>query len=141
MKKTVYFIYVLAFATSFFAIKSIAQSTFPAALKTCETYSQEGGVTHNSGYYKINISLSKEKNKCVYKEKISLGDNWDMLKCEFGMDQMSAISDSMQKFNDVFKNEIAKNPIFSAKMSTNSEIFNTYLANPKYCTILQSKKK
>ena len=141
MKKIFYFLYVLVIISSFFAVKALAASAFPTALKTCESFSQQGSVMHNSGYYKIDVSLSKDRNKCTYKEKITHDADWDLLKCSFDMSIMSEIADSMQKFNDIFKTDIAKNPVFGFKMSTNSEVLNTYLVDPKYCSITTSRKK
>mgnify|MGYP003518574584 FL=1 len=50
------------------------------------------------------------------------------------------MSSSMEKFNSEFKKQIAKNKIFEAKMTSNGEIFNKYLANPQFCTITHSKQ-
>ena len=63
-----------------------------------------------------------------------------MLTCNFDKDQLLFMSDSMEKYSGIFKKELAKNKIFEAKMTTNGEVFQKYLANPKYCRITTSKK-
>ena len=116
------------------------QASFPQALKTCETYSQKGGAEYEHEYFGILITLEKSKNKCVYKEKIFQDKKYQMLTCHFDMELLPKLSDSMQRFNNAFSKEIAKNNIFSAKMTTNGEIFQTYLINPKYCSVSHSKQ-
>jgi hypothetical protein len=87
------------------------------------------------------ITLEKgKKNKCIYKEKIYQGGNFHLLSCKFDSQDLANISSSMKKYNEVFRKQIAKNYIFSAKMTSNGEIFQTYLANPQYCEITNSKQ-
>ena len=43
-------------------------------------------------------------------------------------------------YNNTFKKEISKNNIFSAKLTSNGEVFQKYLVDPKYCQITHSKK-
>ena len=118
---------------------AVTTLSFPTALKTCENYSKTGGVTKQAQYFGITITLNKSKNKCIYKEKISQGKDWELLTCVFEKEQLPAIADSMQRFNDAFKADIAKNTIFEAKMTTNGEIFNGYLTNPNVCKVTHSK--
>lgn len=118
-----------------------AQSTFYQALKTCENYKQEGVVEHDREFFTIQVTLQKARNnKCVYSEKISQGKDYQTLTCNFDMAQLPFLSDSMERFNNTFKTEIAKNRIFEAKMTTNGEIFQKYLIDKKYCQITHSKK-
>ena len=140
MKKMIAFCTVLFFA--FIGVNQTnAQSFFPDALKNCEKYSNEGSAEKYNEVFNISITLEKAKNnKCVYKEKIYQDDHWELLTCNFEPSQLTFMSNSMKRFNEVFAKEIAKNRIFEAKMTTNGEIFQKYLANPKYCTITHSKK-
>ena len=80
------------------------------------------------------------KLSCIYKEKIFQGKNYQLLTCEFTQNELNYISNSMQRFNDTFRVQIAKNRIFEAKLTTNGEVFQKYLANPSYCKITHSKK-
>lgn len=132
------FVFLTLISTIFCSI-SIAQTEFSKALRTCETYRQDGSITHNGEVFDLTITLDKSRNKCVYKEKIHQGKKYQMLTCNFENGQLPAIADSMEKFTDFYKKEIAKNKIFEAKMTTNGEVFQKYLANPKYCTITHSK--
>ena len=132
------FVFLTLISTIFCSI-SIAQTEFSKALRTCETYRQDGSITHNGEVFDLTITLDKSRNKCVYKEKIYQGKKYQMLTCNFENGQLPAIADSMEKFTNFYKKEIAKNKIFEAKMTTNGEVFQKYLANPKYCTITHSK--
>lgn len=118
-----------------------AQSSFTQALKTCETYEQVGTIDHNNEHFSIQVNLEKKGDKCVYREKIFQGKDYQMLTCNFDKAQLPFLSDSMQRFNDTFKKEIAKNRIFEAKMTTNGEIFQKYLIDKHICQITHSKKK
>ena len=107
-------------------MKIYAQSDFIKAIKTCESYSQDGAIEHDGEVFNIRITLDKAKdNKCIYREKIY---------------QVDFIANSMTRFSDMFKKQIAKNRIFEAKLTTNGEVFQKYLANPQYCKITHSKK-
>ena len=132
------FVFLTLISTIFCSI-SIAQTEFSKALRTCETYRQDGSITHNGEVFDLTITLDKSRNKCVYKEKIYQGKKYQMLTCNFENGQLPAIADSMEKYTNFYKKEIAKNKIFEAKMTTNGEVFQKYLANPKYCTITHSK--
>lgn len=122
--------------------KSSAQNIFYEALKTCENYSQAGVAGYNNETFGIQITLQKARNnKCVYKEKIYQGNDYQMLTCNFDEVQLPFLSSSMEKFYNTYKKEIAKNRVFEAKMTTNAEIFEKYLINTKFCDITHSKKK
>lgn len=142
MKKLALYI---ALTTMFFTFSGFSfcfASSFPQAIKTCENYSKQGSITYNGEYFDILVTLEKAKdNKCVYKEKIYQDKDYQLLTCNFEQKQLGFLSDSMQRFNDTFKSQIAKNNIFEAKMTTNGEIFQRYLINPSYCKITHSKKK
>ncbi len=115
--------------------------SFSTAVKTCEKYAKSEDIERNGEIFNISVVLEKNKNnKCTYKEKISQGSDWELLTCNFEQGQLNFISNSMLKFSQTFAKQIAKEPIFEAKMTTNGEIFQKYLANPKYCTITHSKK-
>lgn len=142
MKKVSLFgLFFAAFALfSCFAVYG-AQTNFSKAILNCENYSQDGSIAHEGEIFNILITLEKAKNgKCVYKEKIYQGKDYQMLTCNFDKNQLPFMADSMERFSDMFKKEIAKNKIFEAKMTTNGEIFQKYLADPKYCSITHSKK-
>ena len=124
-------------------LKSSAEAylNFPSAVATCEKYSQEGAIEYGNEYFNLLITLEKKKgDTCIYKEKIYQGRNYQLLTCKFSPTELSYISNSMQRFNDTFKTQIAKNRIFEAKLTTNGEVFQKYLANPNYCKITHSKK-
>ena len=137
MKKSLFII----FSILFFQSISLAQSDFPTAIKNCDPYSQDGFATHNNQTFNLSITLEKAKDKCIYREKIYQGKNYQMMTCKFEKGQLPFISDSMSRYNQFYKKEIAKNPIFSAKMTSNGEVFNKILANPAYCTITYTKTK
>ena len=144
MKKIAIFsVTVVLFLICFFCNQlSVAQSYFPQAIKTCEKYSQDGSASYNNETFGILITLQKSKNDmCTYKEKIYQGNEYQMLTCNFHSSQLADISDSMTRYNDTFRTEIAKNRIFEAKMTTNGEVFQKYLANPKYCKITTNSNK
>ena len=138
MRKQLFF--VLLMIASVIPV-SLAQESFTTALRTCEKYSQLGGVALGVEYYNILITLDKNKKKCNYKEKIYQSSGYQMLSCNFEMDQLSIIADSMERFNNVYKKEIEKNKIYEAKLTNNYEIFEKFLINPKYCQITKSKTK
>ncbi len=140
MKKSCLFVIFIAVFCIFGIACAKEELTFPQALKTCETYSQNGSAAHQNTTFNLNISLEKKANKCVYKEKISLGKEYELLTCNFSMSDLEAMSKYMQDYNNVFKNEIAKNKIFGAKMTSNALVFQKYIADPKNCQITHSKK-
>lgn len=122
-------------------MKIYAQNDFIKAIKTCDSYSQDGAIEHNGEVFNIRITLDKAKdNKCIYREKIYQDKKYQMLTCEFNQTQQDFIANSMTRFSDMFKKQIAKNRIFEAKLTTNGEVFQKYLANPQYCKITHSKK-
>lgn len=124
----------------FISLKAYALLTFPQALATCEKYSKEGSIQYKNETFNLSISLNKSKNKCVYKEKIYQDIGYQMLTCNFEKSQLDFLSKSMEEYNKAFRKEIAKNPIFEAKMTTNGQIFQKYLIDPQYCKITHSKK-
>ncbi len=131
------FSFLFCTATEF----AFAETNFTKALRTCEKYSQTGTIPYKNEIFSIDISLDKKVNKCVYKEKIYQGANWQMLTCEFDKGQLPFLANSMSSFANEYKKDIAKNKIFEAKMTTNAEIFQKYLIDPKYCAITHQKKK
>lgn len=140
MKKTLLkaFLFIFVFSTVNIAF---AETDFVKALRTCEKYSQTGTVSHSSEVFTLTITLDpKANNRCQYKEKISQGKDFELLTCNFDKAQLPFMAESMQKFSNIYKKEMLKNKIYEAKMTTNAEVFNKYLANPKYCTITHSKK-
>lgn len=127
---------------SVFSIGAVqAENAFSAAIRTCQPYSKDGAVVYEGQTFNILVTLQKKADKCVYKEKIYQDKKYQMLTCNFEKSQLGPIADSMEKYNKIFKVEIAKNSIFEAKMTTNGEVFQNYLANPKYCSISHSKEK
>lgn len=140
MKKFLVFNLII-FLAIFGILSAKAQSKFANAIKTCESYSNDGAVKHNGETFNILITLNKAKgNKCIYREKIYQQKDYQMLTCEFNQNQMDFISDSMSRFNKEFANEIAKNNIFEAKLTTNAEVFQRYLVDQDICKISYSKK-
>ena len=124
MKKISFFIFLAGVLLLSANLESNAQNTFSGAVATCEEYFQEGVIEYNKEPFSISVSLKPLKNgACEYKEKIFQGKKYQMLTCEFEKAQLGFISDSMQRFNDTFKTEIAKNKIFEAKMTSNGEVF------------------
>ncbi len=119
--------------------KCVAQNPFSDAMRTCETYSKQGSIPYDNENFGVLITLQKKGDKCVYKEKIFQDKKSQTLTCNFQQHQWAPIADSMEKFNTAFKKEIIKNPIFEAKLTTNGEVFQKYLADPKNCSITHSK--
>ena len=136
MKKL--FLYALILFVSTISI-SYAEGSFTNSLRTCEKYSQLGGVSMGVEYYNILITLDKSKKKCNYKEKIYQASGYQMLSCTFDMEQLPLLADSMDRFNTAYKKQVEKNKIYEAKLTNNAEIFEKFLINPKYCQITQSK--
>ena len=104
-----------------------------------KTYHQK--VSLGTEYYNLLITLDKNKKTCTYKEKIYQSTGYQMLSCNFEMGQLNTIADIMENFNNAYKNEIAKNKIYEAKLTNSAEILEKYLINPKYCQITQSRTK
>ncbi len=140
MKKISFLVLVLGLLFFGYNSKINAQNQFYKSIKTCENYSLQGSAEYNREIFNILVTLEKKGDKCVYKEKIFQGKNYQMLTCNFDKAQLPFLSDSMERFTNAFKKEIAKNNIFEAKMSTNGEIFQKYLVDKKYCQITHSKK-
>ena len=127
---------LLAFAFA----KTYAQTSFTQAIKTCEEYKNQGSIRHQDEIFNILITLNKAKgNRCIYKEKIYQDDKYQMLTCEFKQSHQDYIADSMNRFSQEFRKEIAKNNIFEAKLTTNAEVFQKYLVNADMCKITYSK--
>lgn len=140
MKKSIAYIAFIIFSIATLNTQATIQASFPQAIATCENYSKQGSVKHEGEVFNILVTLEKKGNKCVYKEKIYQDNKYQMLTCNFEQSQLSYLSASMQKFNDMFKKQISQNSIFEAKMTTNGEIFQKYLIDPTYCKITHSKK-
>ena len=139
MKKSLLVIFVF---TSF-CLSAIAEDiSFPAALKNCDKFHITDSASYNGMFYDVTISLDKTKNYCVYKEKIAkTAKEYSLLTCNFDMRLMDTLSQKMQKFNDKYKKELAKKPLFRAKMTSNKEIFEEYIVNPAYCKVTTYPKK
>ncbi len=141
MKKNLFFI--ISTICIIFGTYSVyaMQTKFSKALLTCENYSQTGSIEKNNEIFNLLITLEKTKNgNCIYKEKIYQGKDYQMLNCNFDKSQLPFMSKSMENYSETFKKQMEKNPIFEAKMTANGQIFQKYLANPKYCNITYSKK-
>lgn len=135
MKKNLFIIPIIGLV---FTINNsvFAETAFSRAIATCDEYSQSGIIVQQNEAYSINVSLKKgKKDKCIYKEQISIGKNVHTLTCNFNQNQTKDISQSMSEFSQRFKSQMQKNPIFESKLSTNSEIFQKYLVDPQYCVI------
>ena len=136
-------LFCLALLIAFMGVaieKSTAKTKFSKALLSCEEYYQDGAIKHQNELFNLTITLSPKGDKCIYKEKIHQNKSYQMLTCEFSKNQQGVLSNSMTRFNQEFKKQIDKNRIFEAKMTTNGEIFQKYLVDPKYCKITHSKK-
>ncbi len=132
---------LLLICTTVFA-SAFPKTNFSKAILNCDTYRQEGSVKHNNEVFNILITLKKNfNNSCTYKEKIYQDDDYMLLTCTFKKGQMEFISNSMDRFYAELHNEINKNPIFEAKLTTNGEVFQKYLVNKDICQITHSKKK
>lgn len=140
MKKIAILSVLTLFTFLFFNCGAQIQNSFPQAIATCENYSKQGSIAHNNEIFNLLITLDKKGDKCVYKEKIYQNKDYQMLTCNFEQSQLEFLSKSMQEYNTTFKKQILKNDIFEAKMTTNGEIFQKYLIDPKYCKITHSKK-
>lgn len=130
----------LLLISSIISLKTYAFLNFSQALMSCEKYSKEGTVQYKNETFNLLITLNKSKNKCIYKEKIYQNTNYQMLTCNFEKSQLDFLSKSMEEYNRTFKKEVTKNPIYEAKMTSNGQIFQKYLIDPKYCKITHSKK-
>ena len=133
--------FLALFFVLFFSINNVFASEilFSKALETCQSYSRTGSIKKDGEIFNLKITLEKTKNRCVYKEKIYQNDSYSLLTCEFIEEQLPFMHESMERFYKAYPKEIAKNKIYEAKLTTNGEIFNKYLANPKYCKITTSK--
>lgn len=127
--------------TLLFRTCAFSQTDFTKALKTCDKFSQSGAIDYSGQRYNLLITLDKTKKSCIYKEKIYQISGQQQLTCNFPFEQLEAIANSMDKFTSAYKNEIAKNKIYEAKLTANGEIFEQYLINPKYCKITRLKSK
>lgn len=139
MKKTL-FIFMISL---FMCMQAMAQTEFTNALQTCEKYSQDGSIPYQGQVFNLKITLEKGKNgKCTYKEKIYQDSTgYELLTCNFDKDQLKFVANSMIEYSNLFKNELAKNKIFEAKLSSNGVVFQKYLVDKKYCQITHFKKK
>lgn len=124
----------------FFGLIAFAENDFSKAVRTCEKYAKDGFVMYKNQRFDISVTLDKNfRGMCIYKEKISQAAGYEVLTCNFTKEQLPYIADSMERYYQYHKNEIAKNDIFEAKMTTNGEVFKQYLANPKICQITSKK--
>ena len=141
MRKSFFALLVLVFTFLFSQNITFGQTAFLEALNSCNPYTQEGMLSHKGVMYNIVISLKKLKDgKCQYKESISQINKVNTLTCKFNETQINYITDSMKRFYSTFEEEIAKNRIYEAKLTTNGEIFQEILINKTYCTIEESSK-
>ncbi len=117
-----------------------AENNFSNALRNCGKYSKDGVIPYENQNFNVSINLEKSiKGGCIYKEKIHQDIGYELLTCNFTKNQLPYIADSMERFNQYYKKEIAKNSIFEAKMTSNGEVFEKYLANPAICNITYKK--
>ncbi len=134
MKKVLSVFFIFLGLGLFF--QAFAENNFSKALRTCENYSKEGVIPYNHENFNLSITLNKTiKGGCIYKEKIHQAIGYQLLTCNFSKQQLPYIADSMERYNQYFKQAIAQNPIFEAKMTTNGEVFQKFLANPEICQI------
>ncbi len=120
--------------------QAFAENNFSKALRTCESYSKDGVIPYNGENFNISITLNKAlKGMCTYKEKIHQPTGYQLLTCNFSKQQLPFVADSMERYNQYYKKPIAQNPIFEAKMTTNGEVFEKFLANPEICQITYKK--
>lgn len=131
---------VLLYACCVCHIAYSASSSFSYSLKSCQKYSKSADITRNGETYNMTITLDNKGNNCIYKEHVSQGPDFATLTCTFPKDALSFLSSTMEKYNDDFKVQIQKEPIFEAKMTNNNIIFQKYLADPHYCKITNSNK-
>lgn len=137
MKKTFFILMTVIISCSC----AFAETNFTRALANCSNYSQEGSIPFQGEIFNIKITLQKGKNgTCTYKEKIYQDIGYEQLTCNFDKNQLQFITKSMIEFSNLFKNEIAKNKIFEAKLSSNGVVFQKYLIEPKICSISHFKK-
>ena len=120
-------------------IANSMENTFPEALKTCQKYSKTQDLVRYGSVFTLSITLENKANGCVYKEKISQGQDYNLMTCTFPKNTLSVLSDLMSEYNKQYKTQIAKENIFEAKMTNNYTIMEKYLANPKYCKITANR--
>ena len=138
MKKIIIIFAVMAFCS----MQTFAQTEFSKALENCDPYVQEGSIPYSGQIFNLRISLEKARGgKCTYREKIYQDIGYEELICNFEKNQLQSIAKSMESFSNTYKKELAKNKIFEAKMSSNGDIFQRFLVEPKICKITHSKKK
>ena len=135
---------VLSACGLFLTLNSYANDLIPfyEAIKTCQKYNQTGAVTKQNQTFNIQVTLDKTKgNKCIYREKIFQGKEYQMLTCDFEQYQLDSMSKLMKDMSTKYASEISKNKIHGAKLTNNVEILETYLANPAICKITYSRQK
>lgn len=116
-----------------------AETDFTRALRNCEKYSQTGTIPYEGQNFDLLITLQKQKDVCLYREKIIQDNKWQLLACKFSENQIPFIADSMDKYSKVYRKELDRNKIFEAKLTTNYEVFQKYLSDPHTCEITYSK--
>ena len=139
MKKNLFCLFLLVVALGVAVEKSIAKTKFSNAIATCEEYYQDGSIKYQNEYFNLTITLKPKGDKCIYKEKIHQGEDFQMLTCKFNKSQQKFISESMDRFYNTIQTQIGKNPIFEAKLTSNAEVFQKYLVDNQYCQISHSK--
>jgi len=121
---------------------AFGETNFSRAIATCENFKQSEILIHQNEAYNVTVTLEKnKKNQCVYQEKITIGKNIHLLTCSFGQKEMKHISQLMSDFSNRFKVHMQNHPLYEAKLSTNSEIFQKYLTDNTYCKISGSQSK
>jgi len=137
MKKSLFLIIIALFGCT----QAFGETAFIKALETCSNYSQEGSIPYNNEVYNLKITLQKGKgDSCIYKEKIYQDIGYEELNCNFTKNQLQFVANSMREYSNLFKNELAKNRIFEAKLTSNGVVFQKYLIEPNICKITHFKK-
>ena len=137
MKKTIILSLVILFST----MQAFCETQFTKALTNCSPYSINGTIPFQGEVYNLKISLQKSKGLCNYKERIFQDTGYQELVCNFNTEQTKSIAASMAEFSTKYKNQLEKNKIFEAKLTSNPVVFEKYLINPSICEITQSVSK
>jgi len=132
MKKIAILSFIIS---SMLTFGGVFASDFSKAIKTCASFSDSKDITISGKITNLAISLNKKGNKCIYKEKITQSIYTHLLTCTFEEKNLQQLSILMEEYYQQNKAALDKNKIFQAKMSSNSELFEHFLANPKYCNI------
>lgn len=142
MKKSfLYLCLVILLLFGFSASALCEELSFSDALKTCKKYYKQQELPRFGTSFTLTISLENKSGNCVYKEKISQGEDYNLLTCNFPKTSLDFISKTMEDYNAQYKTEIAKEKIFEAKMSSSNVMMDKYLGDPKYCKITGARAK